>query len=127
MCGCRKPPWCKAHHAVTDLFKFNFEINRPQEEQNPVMTTARESTQPAVKDQIREFIQENLASVKGITSFRDDESLMDNGVIDSLGIFRLVSFLEENFGVRVSDEEINPENLKSVDTIEQLLIAKSKK
>ena len=91
------------------------------------MTTARETTQPAVKDQIREFIRENLASVKGISSFRDDESLMDNGVIDSLGIFRLVSFLEENFGVRVSDEEINPENLKSVDTIEQLLIAKSKK
>jgi len=43
------------------------------------------------------------------------------------GIFRLVSFLEENFGVRVGDEEINPENLKSVDSIEQLLISKSKK
>jgi acyl carrier protein len=99
----------------------------PRRSKNPVMTTARESTQPAVKDQIREFIQENLASVKGISSFRDDESLMDNGVIDSLGIFRLVSFLEENFGVRVSDEEINPENLKSVDTIEQLLVAKSRK
>ena len=91
------------------------------------MTTAREMTQSALKDQIRNFILENLASVKGITSFQDDESLMDNGVIDSLGIFRLVSFLEEDLGVRVSDEEINPENLKSVDTIEQLVIAKSKK
>lgn len=91
------------------------------------MTTASESTQPAVKDQIREFIQENLASARGISSFRDDESLMENGVIDSLGIFRLVAFLEENFGVRVSDEEINPENLKSVDAIEQLLLSKSKK
>ena len=91
------------------------------------MTTAREMTQSVLKDQIRNFILENLASVKGITSFQDDESLMDNGVIDSLGIFRLVSFLEEELGVRVSDEEINPENLKSVDTIEQLVIAKSKK
>ena len=91
------------------------------------MTTAREMTQSVLKDQIRNFILENLASVKGITSFQDDESLMDNGVIDSLGIFRLVSFLEEDLGVRVSDEEINPENLKSVDTIEQLVIAKSKK
>ncbi len=90
------------------------------------MTTAREMTQSALKDQIRNFILENLASVKGITSFQDDESLMDNGVIDSLGIFRLVSFLEEDLGVRVSDEEINPENLKSVDTIEQIVIAKSK-
>jgi len=91
------------------------------------MTTAREMTQSTLKDQIRNFILENLASVKGITSFQDDESLMDNGVIDSLGIFRLVSFLEEDLGVRVSDEEINPENLKSVDTIEQLVIAKAKK
>jgi acyl carrier protein len=91
------------------------------------MSTASESTQPAGKDQIREFIQENLASARGISSFRDDESLMENGVIDSLGIFRLVAFLEENFGVRVNDEEINPENLKSVDAIEQLLISKSKK
>jgi len=91
------------------------------------MTTARETTQSVLKDQIRDFILENLASVKGITSFQDDESLMDNGVIDSLGIFRLVSFLEEDFGVRISDEEINPENLKSVDTIEQLVITKSKK
>ncbi len=91
------------------------------------MTTARETTQSVLKDQIRNFILENLASVKGITSFQDDESLMDNGVIDSLGIFRLVSFLEEDFGVRISDEEINPENLKSVDTIEQLVITKSKK
>jgi acyl carrier protein len=91
------------------------------------MTTAREMTQSVLKDQIRNFILENLASVKGITSFQDDESLMDNGVIDSLGIFRLVSFLEEELGVRVSDEEINPENLKSVDTIEQLVIAKSKR
>lgn len=91
------------------------------------MNTANQTTQPAVKDQIREFVLENLASVKGITSFRDDENLMENGVIDSLGIFRLVSFLEESFGVRVGDEEINPENLKSVDSIEQLLISKSKK
>ncbi len=91
------------------------------------MTTARETTQSVLKDQIRNFILENLASVKGITSFQDDESLMDNGVIDSLGIFRLVSFLEEDLGVRISDEEINPENLKSVDTIEQLVITKSKK
>jgi acyl carrier protein len=91
------------------------------------MPTATETTKPTIKDQIREFIQENLASVKGIPSFRDDESLMENGVIDSLGIFRVVSFLEENLGVRVSDEEINPENLNSVDSIEKLVLAKLKK
>ena len=45
------------------------------------MTTANETT---IKDQLRQFIREELASAKGITTFTDDESLMDNGVVDSL-------------------------------------------
>ncbi len=80
----------------------------------------------STKDQIREFIQKDLASAKGISSFSDDESLMENGIIDSLGIFRLVAFLEETFRVRIGDEEITAENLKSVDAIEQLVLAKKK-
>lgn len=88
------------------------------------MTTAKETS---VKEQVRQFILEELASAKGISQFSDDESLMANGVIDSLGIFRVVTFLEENFGIRVGDEEITAENLQSVDTIEQLVMRKSKK
>ncbi len=88
------------------------------------MSTAKEAS---VKDQLRQFILEELASAKGISQFSDDESLMENGVIDSLGVFRLVTFLEENFGVRVGDEEITADNLQSVDTIEQLVVRKSKK
>ena len=49
--------------------------------------------QAQVKDQIREFILRDLASAKGVSSFSDSESLMESGVIDSLGIFRLVAFL----------------------------------
>jgi acyl carrier protein len=84
------------------------------------------ATQSALKDQIREFIQVQLAEPKGVTSFTDDDPLMENGVIDSLGIFRLVSFLEEELRVRVSDDEINAETLKSVNTIEELVIRKRK-
>jgi acyl carrier protein len=80
-----------------------------------------------VKDQIREFILRELASAKGVSSFSDSESLMELGVIDSLGIFRLVAFLEETFRVRIGDEEITHDNLKSVDSIEQLVIGKQKK
>jgi len=81
---------------------------------------------PVLKAQIREFILENLAHAKGITSFTDDESLMESGIIDSLGIFRLVSFLEEELRVHVSDEEINAETLNSVHSIEQLVLSKKK-
>ena len=81
----------------------------------------------SVKDQIREFIRRDLASAKGVDTFSDSESLMESGVIDSLGIFRLVAFLEEAFRVRIGDEEITHDNLKSVDSIEQMVVGKLKK
>jgi acyl carrier protein len=84
-------------------------------------------SQSALKDQIREFIQVQLAEPKGITTFADDESLMESGVVDSLGIFRLVSFLEEDLRVRVGDDEINADTLKSVNTIEELVLRKRNK
>jgi acyl carrier protein len=80
-----------------------------------------------VKDRIREYVLEEFAKAKGIDSITDDESLTKNGVIDSMGIFRLVAFLEETFNVRVGDEEITHDNLESVDAIEKLVLAKSKK
>lgn len=80
----------------------------------------------ALKEQIHEFIMENLAHAKGITSFTDDENLMESGVVDSLGIFRIVSFLEEELHVRVSDEEINADTLQSVNSIEKLVLSKKK-
>jgi acyl carrier protein len=89
-------------------------------------TNQTPAAQSTLKGQIREFIQVQLAEPKGISSFTDDESLMETGVIDSLGIFRLVSFLEEDLRVRVSDEEINADTLKSVNAIEELVLRKRK-
>ena len=76
-----------------------------------------------IKSQIRDFVQE-IANTKGVSSFTNQESLMENGVIDSLSIFRVVSFLEDKFHVRIGDEEINNDNLQSVETIEQLVLSK---
>jgi acyl carrier protein len=79
-----------------------------------------------VKPQIREFILESARS-KGINEVADTQSLMEAGIIDSLGIFRLVSFLEDNFRVRISDDEIVPENFQSIDEIDRFVAAKQAK
>ena len=76
-----------------------------------------------VKDRIREYVLEEFAKTKGIMQITDQEILTKNGVIDSMGIFRLVSFLEDEFNVRVGDEEITHDNLESIDAIERLVIA----
>jgi len=80
-----------------------------------------------VKDRIREYVLEEFVKSKGIMQITDQEVLTKNGVIDSMGIFRLVAFLEEEFNVRVGDEEITHDNLESIDAIERLVIAKKKK
>lgn len=65
------------------------------------------------RDRVRAFIVENFlfGSEDGL---EDDSSFLDEGIIDSTGILELVSFLEEEFGIAVEDEELIPENLDSI-------------
>ncbi|HET7340907.1 MAG TPA: acyl carrier protein [Methylomirabilota bacterium] len=75
---------------------------------------------------IRTFVVERLAPAIGRTDVEDGEDLIDSGVVDSLGIFQLVAFLEERFGITIGDEEITPENFGSIAAIERLVAARSR-
>lgn len=79
-----------------------------------------------VKEQIRQFVLEDLARRKGINEFSDDEALIQNGIVDSLGIFRLVSFFEDRFRLRIPDEEINADNFQTIATMEQYVVSRLK-
>ncbi len=81
----------------------------------------QESTE--IKDQIRRFVI-TTAQSKGIAQVADDQSLLTSGIIDSLGIFRLVAFLEETFSVRIADDEIVHEKFQSIDEINRFVAAK---
>jgi acyl carrier protein len=47
----------------------------------------------------------------------DGDSLLDAGIIDSTGVMELVSFLEQEFGIQVDDQDLVPENLDSIDAL----------
>jgi acyl carrier protein len=83
----------------------------------------RDMQSAEIKDQVREFIMK-IAIRRGVQSVSDDDSLTAAGVLDSLGIFRLVTFLEETFAVGVSDEEITIENFQSINAIQEFVSAK---
>jgi acyl carrier protein len=72
---------------------------------------------------VREFVLEN-ARGRGISELADTDSLIDGGIVDSLGIFRLVSFLEETFGVKIGDDEIVNENFQTINDIDRFLATK---
>ena len=50
----------------------------------------------------------------GKKSLDPDEDLLEQGIIDSLGIMKLVLFMEETYGIAVADEEVVPENFQTV-------------
>jgi acyl carrier protein len=54
-----------------------------------------------------------------------DESLIGSGVLDSLTLLQLISFVEEQFGVTVSDSEMIPDNFQSINGIKAFLEGKT--
>lgn len=55
----------------------------------------------------------------------NDDSFLDKGIIDSTGILELVMFLEEQFGVKVDDSELLPENFDSINRLAQFVARKT--
>ena len=61
---------------------------------------------------------------KGII-FTDTENLLTNGVIDSLKMLDLISFIEDQFSLKIDEDEMMPDNFESVDAIISFLEEKS--
>lgn len=70
-----------------------------------------------LKAKIREYIIENFLFGDTAPLTDDTISLLDEGIIDSVGVMELVAFLEQDFGLTVEDEELIPENLDSVENL----------
>ncbi len=70
-----------------------------------------------IEGTIKEFIEKRFLYSKDEKGISSDDSLLDSGLIDSTGIFELVSFIEEKFGVEVLDSEITPDNFDTMGKI----------
>ena len=77
-----------------------------------------------LKAKVREYIIENFLFGDASPLSGDDISLLDEGIIDSVGVMELVAFLEQDFGLTVEDEELIPENLDSVDNLANFIARK---
>ena len=71
---------------------------------------------------IRGWLQENVTGGRDVAN---DELLIENGVMTSLQTVELVTFLEDEFGITVEDDEFDEENFGSVDAIAALVEGKS--
>jgi acyl carrier protein len=73
---------------------------------------------------LQQFIEKNFQRKKNVNPITPDSSLLDSGVIDSVGIFELVGFIEESLGVKIEDEEIVPENFQTINNLVAFITSK---
>jgi acyl carrier protein len=75
------------------------------------------------QDRVRQFIVDKFY-VSDPSEIRDDTLLVTTGVVDSTGMLEVIGFLEDEFGIRIEDREMTPENLESIERITAFIYRK---
>ena len=78
-----------------------------------------------VRIAVRNFISENFI-LDAAEDLREEDSLLERGIIDSTGVLELVAFIEEKYGITVEDDELIPENLDTIRDIAEFIRQKTK-
>ena len=68
----------------------------------------------STSDSIRDFITREILHGSLMNPLQDQDLLIESGIIDSLGIMTLLTFLEEEFSIEVPGDELIPENFESI-------------
>ena len=72
-------------------------------------------TEIEIKDKILEYILE--ATFDDVKKITDDTLIFEEGVLDSMGLLFLIEFLQEEFNITTSDDELVVENFQSINNI----------
>ncbi|MGH3024813.1 MAG: phosphopantetheine-binding protein [Gaiellaceae bacterium] len=73
---------------------------------------------------IRQLMTENLTYGGSWSEVDEDYPLLAKHVIDSLGMLKLVSLIEEEFDVEIDDDDVVPDNWKTIRHIAALVDSK---
>ncbi len=71
-------------------------------------------------DKVKTFIIENFLFGDG-SFLTNDSSFLQEHIIDSTGMLEVITFLEEEFSIKINDDELLPENLDSLNNIDAFL------
>jgi acyl carrier protein len=69
----------------------------------------------SIRTDVRTFIGGDLG--RDVGSVADQESLLESGILDSMGVMSLVAFLEGKYRISIADDDMMPENFDTIDAI----------
>lgn len=74
-------------------------------------------------EQVQRYVSEEL--LNGRMAVAEDDDLLGNGMVDSMGMMWLISFIEQELGIPVPPEDVTIEHFRSVRTIGTYLDARA--
>jgi acyl carrier protein len=69
------------------------------------------------EQKVRNYILENYLFTDDQSALDNGDSFLNKGILDSTGILEVIYFLEDEFGIKIEDEEMIPDNLDSINNI----------
>ncbi|MFH1460546.1 MAG: acyl carrier protein [Candidatus Omnitrophota bacterium] len=77
-----------------------------------------------IKTKVKNFIVSNFLMGADPVTLNDSDSFLEQSIIDSTGVLELVEFIQDSFGIKIEDEELMPDNLDSLNSIEKFIKSK---
>jgi acyl carrier protein len=71
----------------------------------------------SILEKLRTLLAESAGANLGTELLDPDEDLLARGIIDSLGVLKVIVALENMFGIEVMDEDVVPENFQSLNCL----------
>lgn len=77
-----------------------------------------------IKETIRDFIIKNYLKGLGGHKLGDNDSFMEQGIIDSVGVIELIAFIQRTYKIKTEVTEIVPDNLDTLNNLERYITRK---
>ena len=78
-----------------------------------------------IKKGVKKFIAQKLFFNSASFTMDDKTSFLESGIIDSTGILELIDFLQQEYQIKILDDEMLPENLDTLDNIATYIMKKN--
>jgi len=83
-------------------------------------------TEHEISARVREYVTENFLYMRQGYEFSDTDSLPGHGIIDSMGVIELITFVQDEFAVQVEEPEITEENFGTLAAIVRFVQGKQR-
>lgn len=84
------------------------------------------SNKQDISQTVRQFILENVFGGNENSDLKSDTSLISSRLMDSIVALKLVTFLENKYGIEFEAHEVSQDNLDSIDRISDFVLSKMK-